>query len=414
MTDLFSDHRLPKYTVLCRGSKANQPLGQREKSFCCHRDAINSQVKPKVLHLLRSPVGGLFRHVCDLVQAQIDHGLNTGIVCDSMTGGTFACEKLTKLTPDCSLGIHRVPMNRQLHVTDLSALYKVRKIVRLISPDFIHGHGAKGGAYARLLARGVDAKSVYTPHGGSLHYDQSSYMGLCYHSFELFLKRYTDGFIFESNYIAKEFYQKIGDMNKPYRIIYNGLHDYEFTPITSNKRSIQFLFIGELRKLKGIEIFLNAVNRLNKIHNIKVMIIGEGQDADFVDTFIRNAGLEAIVSVSPSIYPARRAFTQADCVVVPSLSESLPYIVLEAAAAKVPLIASNVGGIQEILGGHTEYLVPPNDPESLANTMLSVLNDPQKAKMIAGYIHEHVKNIFALETMVSKTLEFYSDIMISH
>jgi glycosyltransferase involved in cell wall biosynthesis len=331
-----------------------------------------------------------------------------------MTGGRFANKRLALLDHNCKLGVHRVPMSRQLRLSDLLILYKIRKIVGISAPDLIHGHGAKGGAYARLLSRLIGAKSVYTPHGGSLHYEQNTFMGVCYLGLERFLKRYTDGFIFESNYIAKEYNRKIGNANKPSHIIYNGLHKVEFSPITSDKRCKDFLFIGELRKLKGIEIFLNAVNRLKKVHDIKVIIIGEGPDTSFVDAFIRDAGLESIVSYSPSIFPASLAFKQAGCVVVPSLSESLPYIVLEAAAAKVPLIVSNVGGIHEILGDHTEYLVSPNDSESLANAMLSVLNDPQKAKWIASLVHEHVKDIFVVENMVSTTLSFYSDILKSY
>jgi glycosyltransferase involved in cell wall biosynthesis len=365
----------------------------------------------KILHLFRSPVGGLFRHVSDLIQAQIDQGLNAGIVCDSLTGGEFANKMLEQLAPGCALGVHRLPMSRVLNVSDLISLYRVNKISRTLMPDIIHGHGAKGGAFARILAGQHGAKSVYTPHGGSLHYKWASSAGFVFLGLERVLKRYTDGLIFESNYVASEYRNKVGRVKNPCRVIHNGLKEDEFHPVTCHDDCKNFLFVGELRKLKGIEVLLKATIRLRERHNVSLLIVGTGPHAGEIRSLIRDFRLESSVTISPQVFPAVSVFSQADCLVVPSLAESLPYVALEAAAAGLPLIASDVGGISEITGAYSDYLVPPNDPAALANAMYSVLTDRDKARRISEHIHERVRDNFRLETMVKETLEFYDHVI---
>ena len=121
-----------------------------------------------IIHCFRSPVGGLFRHVCDLAQAQQAAGHRVGLICDSSTGGAYEEQKLDRLTPGLSLGLNRTPMPRAIGPSDLVAAWQVRKPVRAHNPDVLHGHGAKGGAYARIIgtflrATGSSVARIYTP-----------------------------------------------------------------------------------------------------------------------------------------------------------------------------------------------------------------------------------------------------------
>src|ERR1043165_5845435 len=118
----------------------------------------------KILHVLRSPVGGLFRHVIDLARTQAARGHKVGIVADSSTGGTRADAAFESLNGRLALGLTRVPMSRHVGPSDLSAQRHVAQRARETGADVLHGHGAKGGAYARLC--GAGPIRVYTPHGG--------------------------------------------------------------------------------------------------------------------------------------------------------------------------------------------------------------------------------------------------------
>ncbi len=131
-----------------------------------------------ILHVFRAPVGGLFRHVVDLVRGQAARGHRVGVIADSTTGGERAETTLAALSQSLSLGLTRVPMSRQVGTSDVGAVRHVAARLADTKADVVHGHGAKGGAYARLT-RG-SAIRVYTPHGGSLHYGWNSPVGFLY------------------------------------------------------------------------------------------------------------------------------------------------------------------------------------------------------------------------------------------
>jgi hypothetical protein len=127
---------------------------------------MNTGKPLRILHIMRAPVGGLFRHVIDLARAQTARGHSVGIIADSTTGSKTAADTLANLNTTLAFGVTRVPMSRQLGPRDMSALAHVKKRARETDADWLHGHGAKGGAYARLA--GGRALTAYTPHGGSL------------------------------------------------------------------------------------------------------------------------------------------------------------------------------------------------------------------------------------------------------
>ncbi len=135
-----------------------------------------------IIHCFRAPVGGLFRHVVDLAQAQSSAGHAVGLICDSTTGGAFEEQTFERIAPSLSLGILRIAMPRGIGPSDLPVAWRIANKVRALDPDILHGHGAKGGAYGRVVgtllrATGSSVARIYTPHGGSLHYEASSATG---------------------------------------------------------------------------------------------------------------------------------------------------------------------------------------------------------------------------------------------
>ena len=168
----------------------------------------NPSRRLRILHVFRAPVGGLFRHVIDVARAQIAQGLEVGIFCDASTGGQRAAETLEELRPGLKLGVTRVPMWRNPHPFDAAALLALTSTYRRHRPNVLHGHGSKGGAYARLVVSpALDRATVraYTPHGGSFNYKPGTVLHRIYISAESVLARRTDVFLFESEYIARRF-----------------------------------------------------------------------------------------------------------------------------------------------------------------------------------------------------------------
>lgn len=362
----------------------------------------------KVIHCLRAPVGGLFRHVCDLARGQAERGIEVGIICDAFEGEGVYEAALNEIAGSCALGVHRHHMHRQIALSDLTTALSIRKRCKDLDADIVHGHGAKGGAYARFATIGRPSRAFYTPHGGSLHYDKSSASGLVFLTLERMLSRATNGLIFESAYGQAVYDQKVGRPSCPSRVIHNGVTQSEFAPVEIAEDAAEFLFIGELRMLKGIDVLLEALAVVLKSRNATAVVVGSGPDADKFRHLAKYLCIETHVEFKDAM-PARTAFELGTILVVPSRAESFPYIVLEALAAAKPMIATNVGGIPEMYSEHKDHLIAPGDASSLADAMLSSLDPANPYSGISLKLQQNVRTHFTTDTMVDSVLEFYRD-----
>ena len=356
-----------------------------------------------ILHVFRAPVGGLFRHVVDLARGQAAAGHRVGIVADASTGGARAEAALAELAPVLALGMTRVPMSRHLGLRDVTAVRRVAQTIALSGADVIHGHGAKGGAYARLV--GTRALHAYTPHGGSLHFDPRSPIGFVYLTLERALLPRTDLILFESAYAREVYHARIGTPVAPVRVIHNGVVAAEFAPVTPAADASDVVFVGELRRLKGVDVLIEALSLLNMGGPpVTATIVGSGPEAAEFEALARARGLEVTF---PGAMPARGAFARGRLLIVPSRAESLPYIVLEAAAAGLPMLATNVGGIPEIFGPHGDRLLPPGDAGKLAEAIRKAVADPAGIRASAQALRDRVRAEFSAEAMVAAVLAAY-------
>jgi glycosyltransferase involved in cell wall biosynthesis len=362
----------------------------------------------KILHVLRAPVGGLFRHVLDLARGQAQRGHRVGIVAGA-DGGAQATEKLDQLAPPFALGVTRLPMQRQPGLADVAALRSVALKIKTVAPDVLHGHGAKGGAYARLAPAGKSIR-VYTPHGGSLHFSSRTPQGLLYGVAERLMMRRTDLCLFESAYAHQKFITRIGEPNSLVRVVHNGIGAEEFSTVEPAQDATDIVMIGELRHIKGVDVLIEAIDLLaQRGRKITATIVGEGPDRTALQGLARQRGLSDAVRFA-GYQPAREAFALGRLLVVASRAESLPYVVLEAAAAGVPMIATNVGGIPEIFGPDAG-LLPPGDPVRLADAIVSALDDPGGASAQANRLRERARTRFSRDAMVDQVLAAYGDAM---
>jgi glycosyltransferase involved in cell wall biosynthesis len=363
----------------------------------------------RILHCLRAPDGGLFRHVHDLALGQVEMGAEVGIVCDSALSGRELDVALSRLADNCALGVTRIPMAQKAGLTDWHVYRKIAKLGRKLDVDVLHGHGVKGGVYARLAGRKLRKKKgtkvVYTPHGDML-YSASTLSAKAYHALERKLAPMTDGMIFESLYAGNQYVELVGQPACAVRVIHNGLHRHEFYESMLADDAADFVFIGRLVKRKGVDVFLEALAAHQTIFPGRAIIVGSGTDEKYLKRRARKLGLTSRVAFSGP-QPARTAFSRARCVVVPTLADSLPYIVLEAAAAQMPMIATNTGGIPEIVGDIPMPLIPPGDVDALASQLRAVLADPQPFLRRAAELQRRIAQQFTVEAMTRDVVDFY-------
>ena len=325
-------------------------------------------------------MGGIFRHVRDLTAAQVADGHQVGIVCDSTTGGTYEEKLFQEMEGMLALGARRTPMQRHIGPGDVASAWRTYKIVKELQPDVLHGHGAKGGVYARLfgsllrVSRSRVAR-LYSPHGGSLHYDETTLVGKVFFNLEWLMSHFTDHLMFVSDYERRTYRKKIGEPPIPNSLVYNGLQEAEFESVPPNPDAADFLYVGMMRDLKGPDLFIDALAIAEKAtgRRFSAAMVGAGDDLPRYKTQVASLGLADRVAFH---YPmrARQAFPLARIIVVPSRAEAMPYIVLEALAGGMPMIATAVGGIPEIFGPSSPALVRP-DAVDIARVMVEAVSD---------------------------------------
>ena len=372
---------------------------------------MSSERSLRILHVLRSPVGGLFRHVLDLARGQAARGHQVGIVADASTGGERADAALASLSPHLALGLTRIAMSRHIGASDLAAQRHVAARARETNADVLHGHGAKGGAYARLV--GTRAIRVYTPHGGSLHYSRSSPLGLMYLTLEQVLMRRTELFLFESRYGRDAFTAKIGTPRALVRVVHNGVTQDEFAAVTPRPDATDLVFIGELRQLKGVDVLIDALALLAPQGPVTATLVGAGPDEGQFRAQVERLGLSSSIRFAGAM-PAREAFALGRLMIVPSRAESLPYIVLEAAAASVPLVTTRVGGIPEVFGEQSTRLVPPGDAAALSDAIRAARADPQQLANETLTLRARVQAAFSADVMTEAVLAAYEEALGVH
>jgi glycosyltransferase involved in cell wall biosynthesis len=167
--------------------------------------------------------------------------------------------------------------------------------------------------------------------------------------------------------------------------------------------------VGELRPVKAIDVLIEALALLRQSgRRVTATIAGEGpDDAKLKVQAIRLGIADQIRFIGHC--PARKAFGMGRILVIPSRAESLPYVVLEAAAAGLPIIGTDVGGMSEIFGAQAGRLIPADDIRALVGAITAAIDDPAQMQSAAQALKTRVRSEFSLSAMVECNLAAYRE-----
>lgn len=179
------------------------------------------------------------------------------------------------------------------------------------------------------------------------------------------------------------------------------------------------LYVGRLTPSKGLETLIEAFPQvLFTVPSARLLLVGEGAKpySSFLKAKSASLGMEGRISFLGRISTEELldAYAAASVVVLPSFMEGLPLTVMEAMASGKYVVASNVGGIPELIrGGIDGSLVPPGDPQALSNAITWSLSNPEDSARMALLAKERANREFSIERMVDDTLELYSQVITS-
>jgi glycosyltransferase involved in cell wall biosynthesis len=359
----------------------------------------------KIVHVTRTPVGGIFRHILDLASGQAARGHEVGIVCDGTTGGARAEAALAAIAPQMKLGVVRFPMAREIGLGDLTSFRAVSRHLDSLNADVHHGHGAKGGGFVRLKPAPNPIR-VYTPHGGSLHYGAHTLRGIVYGNIERYLSRRTELFLFESAF-ARNAYEAIAGIPRGIvRVVFNGISAAEMASVDPRPDAADILSVGEFRHIKGTDVLIEALAALHRSgRRVSLAIAGDGEEGPALREQVERLGVADSVRFLGHT-PAREAFAHGRLLVMPSRADSLPYVAIEAGGAGIPIVASGVGGIPEILGPNG-IMVPPENPARLATAIAAALDNSARARAGAAKLRQRIGEQFSVDAMVEGVMAGY-------
>ena len=167
--------------------------------------------------------------------------------------------------------------------------------------------------------------------------------------------RRTELFLFESGFARNAYQAMVGPPPAIVRVVPNGITAAEMAPVETRADAADLLSVGEFRHIKGTDVLIEAVAELHKAgRKVTLAMAGDGEEGAKLRELVTTLGLDGSVRFLGHT-PARQAFVHGRQMVVPSRADSLPYVVIEAGGAGIPMIASGVGGIPEDSGSGRQH-----------------------------------------------------------
>jgi glycosyltransferase involved in cell wall biosynthesis len=350
--------------------------------------------------------GGVGRHVGDLIDGLCAAGHEVTVCSPAMPAGHG------QSATHVELDLRRAVAPR----ADASAVARFARIVRQRRPQLIHAHSSKAGAVARLARLGAPRLPViYTPHGYAFAgYFESSHERSAYRAIERALAPLATRVTCVCEAEAR-LARSIGPAARV-RVVHNGIArppagdpDARLAGLRSRGPVIGALTL--LRPGKGLETLLAAAPSLLERHaDAQLAVVGEGPDLDELSEQARRLGVaHAVHFVGPTSDPLG-ALRAIDIFAHPSWAEAFPYVILEAMALGLPVVASDVGGIGEaISSGESGLLVPARDERALAGALAELLDDRERAARLGSGALERSAQ-FTREAMIARLTAVYEEV----
>lgn len=200
--------------------------------------------------------------------------------------------------------------------------------------------------------------------------------------------------------------------------IYNGLNlaDWNTTPRLDPTRTFAITTVGNIRRVKGHDIFIEAAALIiRQFPNVSFSIAGDVLDPAYFEelqTLVRKLGLTSYFHFTGGVTNLREHLATADIFVLPSRSEGFSNAIIEAMAASLPVVATNVGGNAEAVQDRVSgFIVPPEDPEGLAVAVTKLLSDPSSAKAMGAAGRRLAMEKFTTEAMMGQTTATYAKLL---
>lgn len=389
----------------------------------------------KILYLItKSNFGGAQRYVFDLATEAKKRGHD--VVVGFGGHGPLA----TKLAQAGVKTISIATLGRDINpLNDFKTFFKLLDIFAAERPDVIHCNSSKMGGLGAFAARlwnawswvfkfwnkgGHPARIIFTGHGWAFNEERSDierFLIGCAHWLTIQLAHHTIA-------VSRKTREQVGVLPFSWHkltVIHNGMgalatlpRDEALTAILGDKKELFLaqspLIVGtiaELHKNKGLSYAIDGVAQLKKQSNARVifLIVSGGEERAALESQIAKLGLTDTVFLAGQKENGATLLSAFDVFLLPSITEAFPYVILEAGKAGLPIVATAVGGIPEVIDDmESGILIQSRNPGEIARAVSYLMQNPERRKKMGAAIAARIAQRFNLETMVNETLALYT------
>ncbi|RDV84490.1 glycosyltransferase [Ammonifex thiophilus] len=366
----------------------------------------------KVLHVIGGgEFGGAEKHILTLYRAFDPDKVRMEVVC--LFPAPFA-----ELARKAGMRVEVLPMANKF---DLRVVRRLRQLLTKGGYDLLHTHGVRANFLGRLAAWTWPGPVVTTVHS-RLAQDYPRWWD---RKINLLIEKWTcsrtDHFIAVSRFLAECLVQE-GIAPEKVTVVYNGI---ELPSSSSSGAGFRKSWnvpsdaplvatVGRLHPVKGHRYFLEAAAEVGRrLPHARFAVIGTGPEAEELRELAQRLGLADRVIFTGFLPEVSSCYPEFDLLVLASLMEGFGLVVLEALARGVPVVATRVGGVPEVVReGETGLLVPPADSQALAQAILWMLEHQEEARRMASRGKEMVARDFSSTRMAQNTLEVYRTVLL--
>lgn len=367
--------------------------------------------KIRVLHIAASTAGGVGLLILYLMKFLDRRVFEQKFVC-----GTGYPLDETFLKEGMDIRFIRLS-RRPMSFSNLIGFFQIYRLLRKEQFDIVHTHTSVGGFYGRIAAKLNRIPSViWSIHGYGSHVGHKPWKRKIFQVIEKIMDHLTDHYIAISRSIKEEGVSRGITTPDKVKIIYNTIDLNRFSVITISEEFLRacgsFPIIGTIARLepqKGIEYLIKSVPLIKRsVPSIKVLVVGDGPLREKLEKMADD------LNVSNSIFflgwrtDIAEILSVMDVFCAPSLWEGFGMVLLEAMAMKKPVVASEIGGIPEVVkNNETGILVPPANFRSFATAVTRLLKDRELAVRMGEAGRKRVEKEFIIEKMINDYYKIY-------
>jgi glycosyltransferase involved in cell wall biosynthesis len=294
---------------------------------------------------------------------------------------------------------------------DVLGLLELAALVRRERPHIVHVNSAKAGALGRIASWLTRVPiRIYTVHGWAY----TAYTGAgsaLYLWAERLLRPLTTVTICVAESERRAGLEMRTCEESTTIVIRNGVELPDTEPPPRRAGPCRIVAVGRLQAPKDALTLVRALAAL-PADAYEVLVVGEGPDRPDVEDEVRRLGLDSVVQLAGTRTDVPQLLAASDLFVLSSRSEGLPLSILEAMAAGLPVVATSVGGIPElVVDGETGFLVPPGDPQSLAGAIERLVHDPELRRRLGTAGRSRAAERFDLVSARRAHIDLYASLL---